>query len=70
MPQTIKADKVKLDGEIKLGQDQSSVENPASQQPAGKQATAKVVESNETYAVIEVVCQCGAKTRIKCKYAG
>jgi hypothetical protein len=31
--------------------------------------SARIVESNDEYAVIEVVCSCGAKNHIQCNYA-
>ncbi len=30
---------------------------------------AKIIESNDEYAIIEVVCSCGQKCHIQCNYA-
>ena len=30
---------------------------------------ARILESNDEYAIIEVTCECGAKTHIQCNYS-
>ncbi len=30
---------------------------------------ARIIESNDEYAVIEVTCSCGAKTHVQCNYS-
>lgn len=41
----------------------ANVKNPQVPQEA------RIVESNSEYAIIEVVCSCGAKSHIQCNYA-
>lgn len=74
----LKSSEVKLEGQIRLdprclpaqarvysreggGGDSDSI---------GAQAGVRIIESNPEFAVIEVVCCCGAKTYLKCQYAG
>jgi len=61
----LKSSEVKLEGQIRLDPrfrgDHDSI---------GAQAGVRIVESNPEFAVIEVVCCCGAKTYLKCQYAG
>lgn len=37
---------------------------------AGVPEQARIVESNNEYAIIEVTCSCGAKSNIQCNYSG
>lgn len=66
----LKSDEVKLEGQIKL-----DVCNPETNRLAGKIAgpaaqQARIIEHCPEFAVIEVVCCCGAKVYLRCEYAG
>lgn len=43
---------------------------PASMpQASGKPVTARVIQQNDTHAVIEVTCSCGQTIQLQCDYA-
>ena len=65
----LKSNDVRLEGRFRLGTGQPP------QGPAGKKGgvashepAARLVENNPEFAVVEVTCSCGTKTRIKCEY--
>jgi hypothetical protein len=60
----LKSSEVKLEGQIRL--------DPRfrGDRLAPAQAGVRIVESHPEFAVIEVVCCCGARTYLKCQYAG
>jgi len=73
MPKTaghiLKSTEVKLEGQVRL-----DVRHPETSQQQGKIAgpvtpQARIVQSRPEFAVIEVVCSCGAKTLLRCEYA-
>ncbi|MCK5566196.1 MAG: hypothetical protein KAJ07_13210 [Planctomycetes bacterium] len=68
----VKNERVVVEGEIciKLGSDiESSVQPvPGQAMGPGNIEQARVIESNEQYAIIEIVCSCGAKSHIQCNY--
>jgi hypothetical protein len=68
----VKNEQVVVEGNIciKLGSDIESAVVPtgvASMGP-GEIEQARVIESNEQYAIIEIVCSCGAKSHVQCNY--
>jgi len=64
----LKKDKVKVGGSIQLeggtggGNSGSTPSGTAAQQ-------ARIVESNNEYAIIEITCSCGQKTHVQCNYS-
>ena len=71
MPQTIKADNVKIEGRVILGNNAEKTDNGqiSENNAANRPPVVKLIESNEQYAVIEIVCGCGMKTKVQCNYA-
>ena len=64
----LKKDKVKVGGSVQLDGDNVSADSPA--KPAGSTAQqARIVESNNEYAIIEIICSCGQKTHVQCNYS-
>jgi hypothetical protein len=74
----LKSDQVRMGGSVCLGLQATPgrvglapVKPKASAQadhrPAPQQA--RILESNDEYAIIEVTCSCGAKSHIQCNYA-
>ncbi len=65
----LKANDINIQGSVCLGLGQS----PKKQVPAGSVAActpnAGIVEKTADFAVIEITCSCGTKTRIRCDYA-
>lgn len=70
----VKSDNAVINGNvcIKLGEAIESAVTPAIGQSMspGDIEQARVIESNEQYAIIEIVCSCGAKSHIQCNYGG
>ena len=68
----VKNDQVVVNGNIciKLGATADSpVQSVDSQSMGpGEIEQARVIESNEQYAIIEIMCSCGAKSHIQCNY--
>ena len=65
----LKKDKVKVGGSVQLkgGAGGGSNSGPA---PSGTTAQqARIVESNNEYAIIEITCSCGQKTHVQCNYS-
>jgi len=66
----LKANDVKLEGRFRLDAGQTP-QTPASESSVPLSTPqVHIVENYPEFAVIEVTCCCGAKTRIKCEYTG
>ncbi len=64
----LKKGQVKVGGSVQLDGDMV-VDSPAV--PGGSVAQqARIVESNNEYAIIEIICSCGQKTHVQCNYSG
>ena len=68
----VKNEQVVVDGNvcIKLGSGIEAVAVSTVGQSIGPGdiEQARVIESNEQYAIIEIICSCGAKSHIQCNY--
>ncbi|MBE0534101.1 MAG: hypothetical protein IH624_00425 [Phycisphaerae bacterium] len=78
----IKGDQVRMCGSVCLGLQatsgctrlipvgsSASARMPAGRKDAPAPQQARILESNDEYAIIEVTCSCGAKSHIQCNYA-
>jgi len=74
----LKGDQVRMRGSVCLGLQAApghkgtAPVRPSTSARAGLRAApqqAKIIESNDEYAIIEVTCACGAKSHIQCNYA-
>jgi len=63
----LKSGEVECGGSVKLTGAAAETTGPASH-PASAIQQAQIVENTEQYALIEVVCSCGAKTYVRCEY--
>jgi len=75
----IKGDRVRMCGSVCLGLEAapghagaapvrpSASARADTRSPAAQQA--RILESNDEYAIIEVTCSCGAKSHVQCNYA-
>lgn len=66
----LKAEEVKLQGQYYLDaggapQNSASVSKTVSGTPQ-----VRIVENNADYAIVEITCQCGDKTQVRCDYGG
>ena len=66
----LKAEDVKLEGLFHLDLIQADLSIPRGKKAAVAAPTARVVESRPEFVVVEITCSCGAKTQLKCEYAG
>lgn len=67
----LKASEVKLDGKFQIGAKpipSAGAKQNAAQKPS-QIVRANIVESNQQFAVLEIICSCGAKGHIKCLYS-
>lgn len=68
----IKKQQAHICGTVRLGAGaQNAPVRPATPSRAVPQGAiqARLIDSNEEYALIEVSCSCGGKTQIQCRYA-
>ncbi len=71
----LKSDQVTVSGSVRLTPEVAAPVRTAfsaradSPQAGSSPQSARVVESNTDYAVIEIVCSCGAKNHVQCNYA-
>jgi hypothetical protein len=64
----LKSNDVKLEGQFRLDAGQNPTGSPNKTNITSAPAQARIVENHPEFAVIEVICGCGAKTHIKCQY--
>jgi hypothetical protein len=68
----IKKHKTCVSGTVRLGMGESNApvrpSTPSRAVPQGS-IEARLIDSNNEFALIEAVCSCGCKTQIKCCYA-
>ena len=70
----LKSDQVKVSGTVRLTPGGAAPVRTAFSAQAGtpqadvQPQSARIVESNSEYAVIEIICSCGAKNHIQCNY--
>jgi len=66
----LKADMVRLEGRYHLGIEKTSQSLAKEKNAASAIPQARIVESHPEFAVIEIICSCGAKTCLRCEYGG
>ena len=66
----LKANNVKLEGQIHLGVDQAELSLPKEKITGLATPQVRIVEKHPEFAVIEITCSCGTRTYLKCEYAG
>ena len=64
----LKGRNVKLEGVFKLEIDNASQASGDANNVNTATLQANIVENHPDFAIIEVICSCGAKTHIKCQY--
>ena len=68
----IKGDQIDIDGTVQLSPFTAAGRATASPSalPSGAVSQqARIVQSNQNFAILEVVCGCGCKSHIQCDYA-
>ncbi len=64
----LKSDNVKLEGRFRLDTSQDAPNSSNKRNVTSAAAQVRIVENHPEFAVMEVTCGCGAKTRIRCEY--
>jgi hypothetical protein len=62
----LRADHVKLEGQLQLDLLTARSDIPNAQNAAPK---ARILENQPEFAIIEITCPCGTKTNLRCQYA-
>lgn len=66
----LKKKDVRVGGSVQLGEESASGSGVPAGRVGGTTAQqARIVESNNEYAIIEIVCSCGHKTHVQCNYS-
>jgi len=66
----LKADNVKLEGQLYLDLANIQGRLPKEKNAGTSSPQVHIVQNQQEFAVIEVVCSCGKKTYLKCEYGG
>jgi hypothetical protein len=66
----LKSDQVKLEGQAKIGIQQVDCQQTEKPQHGGTIHQVQVVENHPEFAVIQIICSCGARALLRCEYAG
>jgi len=68
----LRSDEVKLEGRVQLHakHPRSAEGRPQDANAASAKQQVRILESHPEFAVIELTCRCGAKTYLRCEYAG
>ncbi len=64
----LKSNNVKLEGRFRLNVDQGVPSSANERNVTLAPSQVCIVENHSEFAVIEVTCSCGVKTRIRCEY--
>jgi hypothetical protein len=64
----LKADDVVFEGQFRLDVTKNEPSMPQGKTMAAMPPSANIIESNSEFAVIEITCSCGRKTRLRCEY--
>lgn len=65
----LKADHVKLEGQLQLDLVTAQPDIPKAQNAASAAPRARILENQPEFAIIEITCPCGTKTNLRCEYA-
>ena len=66
----LKANNVRMQGSYRLDVDQNGRNSVDTDKinTLGGTSQVRIIEKNETFAVIEITCSCGKKTQVKCEF--
>lgn len=65
----LRSDDVKVEGRFQLNVEQAHKTEKRGTKDEGRRM-ARIVENHTEFAVIEITCCCGARTYLRCEYAG
>ena len=66
----IKPDEMEMNGTAHIEPAAGTVacRTAASSEAAGAVQQARIIESNDSHAILELICSCGCKSRVQCNY--
>ena len=64
----IKSDQVNVEGKYKLALSHANHCSPESMNTTLKSPQVKIIENNEGYVIIQVICSCGERINLKGEY--
>ncbi|MFA5239036.1 MAG: hypothetical protein WC476_04920 [Phycisphaerae bacterium] len=64
----LKSNNVKLEGCFRLDVGQVATGSANEKNKASSPARVRIAENHPEFAIIEIICGCGAKTLIRCEY--
>ena len=64
----LKSDQVTLEGRLRLDLPHIQPDLPKGTTAASVTQQARIAENHPEFAVIEIICSCGRRTYLKCKY--
>ncbi len=64
----LRSDEVKLEGTVRVGAAQVTANERGNRSSGSAAQQVRIVENHPEFAVIEVVCACGARAYLKCEY--
>ena len=65
----LRADHVKLEGQLQLDLLTAQPDIPNAQNTASAAPQVRILENQLEFAIIEITCPCGTKTNLRCQYA-
>lgn len=65
----LKSNQVKSEGQIKIGIQQVDRQQTEKTQHSGTIHEVRVVEKHPEFAVVQIICSCGARALLRCEYA-
>ena len=66
----LKGDQVRPEGRVQIGVPQTDVEQTKGADQAKVIQQVRIVENHLEFALIEIICACGARALLKCQYEG
>jgi hypothetical protein len=68
MNRVLKSDEVEIDGRCHLDIGRSASSAQLGKNNNSVAVKAKILDNNNEYALIELICSCGKKTLVRCEY--
>ncbi len=65
----LKAEQVKLQGQYHVDAGVRLQNSAGASKTVAGAPQARIVENNADYAIVEITCRCGGKTRVRCDYS-
>jgi len=67
--QILKSEDFELEGQFHLDLARAGLDLPRRTAAASSEPQVRILENHPEYAIIEVICSCGARISVRCEYA-